>query len=55
MTNIAARFSKTPGSIRHTGRTAIGYDTEDVLKSIGMSDREIEELINGGIIRTRHK
>jgi crotonobetainyl-CoA:carnitine CoA-transferase CaiB-like acyl-CoA transferase len=53
ITNIAPKFSKTPGCIRHTGRTAIGYDTEDVLKSIGMSDQEIGALVESGIIRTR--
>jgi len=44
MANIPAKFSKTPGKIRHTGRTAIGHDTVDILKSLGLSDSEIKEL-----------
>lgn len=55
MTNIAARFSKTPGHIRHTGRTAIGYDTEDILKSIGLNDSEIQDLVEKKVVRTRSK
>jgi crotonobetainyl-CoA:carnitine CoA-transferase CaiB-like acyl-CoA transferase len=45
MVNIPAKFSKTPGKIRHTGRTAIGHDTIDILKSLGLRDSEIKELL----------
>lgn len=45
MANIPAKFSKTPGKIRHTGRTAIGHDTIDILKSLGLCDSEIKELL----------
>ena len=51
MANIPPRFSKTPGKIRHTGRTAIGYDTLEILKTMGMGDNEIEALLEKGIIR----
>jgi crotonobetainyl-CoA:carnitine CoA-transferase CaiB-like acyl-CoA transferase len=53
ITNIPVKFSRTPGKIRHTGRTAIGYDTVEILQGIGMNDREIEDLINQQIIRVR--
>ena len=50
MTNIPVKFSLTPGKIRHSGRTAIGHDTVAILKSIGINDREIEELIDKKIV-----
>lgn len=50
MTNIPVKFSLTPGKIRHSGRTAIGHDTVAILKSIGMNDREIDELIDKKIV-----
>lgn len=55
ITNIPAKFSRTPGKIRHTGRTAIGYDTLEILESIGMSDEEIETLRDKQIIRAPEK
>ena len=51
MGNLPIKFSRTPGEIRHTGRTEIGYDTIEILKSIGMNDEQIEELSKKGIIR----
>jgi crotonobetainyl-CoA:carnitine CoA-transferase CaiB-like acyl-CoA transferase len=51
MANLPVKFSSTPGQIRHTGRTAIGYDTVEILKSIGMSDEQIEELSKKEVIR----
>ena len=50
--NIPVKFSQTPGKIRHTGRNAIGHDTVDILKSIGMNDQDIGELIDKQIVRT---
>lgn len=55
MTNIAPKFSRTPGHIRHTGRTGIGYDTLEILRSIGMSDSEIEELRQKQVIKVVEK
>ncbi len=52
MANIPAKFSKTPGEIRHTGRTAIGHDTVEILKSLGKNDSEIKELEESKIIKT---
>ena len=52
MTNIPVKFSRTPGKIRHPGRTAIGYDSVEILKSIGMNDREIDALIEKQIVKT---
>jgi crotonobetainyl-CoA:carnitine CoA-transferase CaiB-like acyl-CoA transferase len=52
MTNIPAKFSKTPGRIRHTGRMDIGHDTVEILKSLGMNDREIRQLEQQKIIKT---
>ena len=51
ITNIPVKFSRTPGKIRHTGRTAIGYDTIDILQEIGMNKAEIEDLIDRQIVR----
>jgi hypothetical protein len=31
MQNVVPKFSRTPGRVRHTGRTQIGADQEDVL------------------------
>ena len=39
----AARFSKTPATIRHGGR-ALGADTEAVLREIGYTPEEIARL-----------
>ena len=55
MTNIPPKFSRTPGKIRHTGRTAIGHDTQAILQSIGMSDKEIHALHDKGIIKMRQE
>jgi crotonobetainyl-CoA:carnitine CoA-transferase CaiB-like acyl-CoA transferase len=53
MTNIPVRFSLTPGKIRHTGRMAIGHDTVDILREIGMTETDIEDLIDRQIVRAR--
>jgi crotonobetainyl-CoA:carnitine CoA-transferase CaiB-like acyl-CoA transferase len=52
MTNIPVKFSRTPGKIRHPGRTAIGHDTVEILKSIGMTEQEIDALIDKQIVKT---
>jgi len=55
MTNIPVKFSKTPGRIRHTGRTQIGFDSIDILRSVGMSDPEIDQLIEQEIVIDPHR
>ncbi len=55
MANIPPRFSKTPGLIRHPGRAAIGYDTADILREMGMSETEIEKLAEDKIVRVHEK
>ena len=50
MANIPVKFSETPGEIRYPGRTDIGCDSVEILKSIGMSDPQIEELIKKQIV-----
>lgn len=54
MANIPPKFSKTPGKIRHTGRTQIGYDTVEILKEFGFGDK-VEDLKERKIIRTVDK
>jgi formyl-CoA transferase len=51
MANIPPRFSRTPGRIRYSGRTEIGYDTLEILHSIGISESEIRDLCDKDIIR----
>lgn len=51
MANIVPRFSSTPGRIRHTGRTAIGHDTREILRRLGMGADEIASLHARGIVR----
>ena len=51
MTNIPVKFSRTPGRIRHTGRTAIGHDSVEILKSIGIENDEILWLIDKGVVK----
>lgn len=55
MANIPPRFSRTPGRIRHPGRSAIGHDTVEILHDIGMSNSEIQELREKGIIKAPEK
>jgi crotonobetainyl-CoA:carnitine CoA-transferase CaiB-like acyl-CoA transferase len=50
MPNIPVEFSRTPGNIRHPGRTAIGCDSVEILKSIGMNEEQIEQLVKKQIV-----
>ena len=43
MQNVLFGLSATPGTIRHTGRD-LGADTDEVLKEIGLSIEQIEDL-----------
>lgn len=48
--NVVAKFSKTPGKVRHLGPDK-GQHTEEILKDkIKLSDEQIQELKNLGII-----
>lgn len=49
MHNVMWRLSKTPGSIRFTGR-ALGADTDDVLHEIGYDDAAIAEMRADSVI-----
>ena len=48
--NIVPRLSRTPGRIRYTGKSQIGYDTVEILKEIGLQLEEIERLEKKGVI-----
>lgn len=50
MQNVLFRMSKTPGSIRHTGR-ALGADTDQILRNdVGMDPIAIAELRKRGVV-----
>lgn len=49
MHNVMWRMSKTPGSIRFTGRK-LGADTDAILHEIGYGDAEIAELRTSSVI-----
>ena len=53
MAGIPPKFSRTPGKIRHTGRTAIGHDTLEILRSLGFNDYEIKDLQEKRIIKIK--
>lgn len=53
MTGIPPKFTRTPGEIRYTGRTAIGHDTVEILRSAGLNDTQIEDLQTKKIIRVK--
>ena len=49
MPNIMFRLSDTPGEIRHSGR-GHGEDTDDVLREVGLTDAQIADLRDRGIV-----
>ena len=50
MHNLLARFSATPGSIRHTGRP-LGADTDQILiEELGIDPSQVQELRERGIV-----
>jgi crotonobetainyl-CoA:carnitine CoA-transferase CaiB-like acyl-CoA transferase len=49
MQNVLYRMSETPGSIQHTGRE-LGADTDEILKSVGVSAERIAELRERGVV-----
>ena len=49
MHQVFPRLSKTPGKVRHSA-PLLGGDTDDVLKEIGISDKQIDKLRKNKII-----
>ena len=49
MPNIMFRLSDTPGEIRHSGR-GHGEDTDDVLREVGLTDAQIADLRDRGVV-----
>ena len=49
MQNVLFRLSRTPGSIRWTGRPH-GADTDEVLSEVGFSDDDIAALRSSGVV-----
>lgn len=53
MPGVFPKLSKTPGEVRHTGPTAVGQHTAEVLaEEMSLTEDEIAELEQRGIIRT---
>ena len=46
---VVPKLSRTPGSIKHTG-PSIGADTRNVLQDIGLTQEQINTLIEKGIV-----
>ncbi len=50
MHNLLARFSASPGSIRHTGRP-LGADTDQILiEELGLDPSRVQELRDQGTV-----
>jgi len=49
MNNVLFRMSDTPGSIRFTGQSDIGADTDNVLKELGIDADTIDDLRQRGV------
>lgn len=49
MLNVAPKFSRTPGEIRHTG-LELGSGNDDVYRELGLSENDIEKLKEEGVI-----
>lgn len=47
---VVPKLSRTPGSIRHSGPD-LGADTRSILHSMGLSEQQIQELIDKKIVR----
>lgn len=46
---VTARFSRTPGRVRHLGPD-LGADTDELLREIGVDDEEIGRLRQAGVV-----
>lgn len=44
----APRFSRTPSEVSHKA-PEIGADTPAVLRELGFPDREVQQLLEGGV------
>lgn len=51
MVDVLPKFSRSPGKVRHAAPDP-GQHTMDILREIGMTESEIEELAAGGVIAT---
>ncbi len=49
MVDVLPRLSESPGRIRSAAPRP-GQHTREILQELGLADREIQELINGGVI-----
>jgi len=49
MSNVMAKFSRTPGMIKHTG-PAKGQHNAEIYKSLGLSSEGIDQLRRSGVI-----
>lgn len=49
MHNVVPRMSATPGGLRRAA-PAVGADTRDILRELGVSDVEVEELVARGVV-----
>lgn len=49
MNNVVWGMSRTPGSIRHTGR-ALGADTDEILSEAGLTEEQLSDLRERGVI-----
>ncbi|HEX8730986.1 MAG TPA: CoA transferase, partial [Ktedonobacterales bacterium] len=49
LVDVAARFSETPGQVRHTG-PALGSSNAEVYGALGVSEEEQEALRREGVI-----
>jgi formyl-CoA transferase len=49
MAEVEPRLSETPGRIRHPGR-ALGAANDEVYKELGLSDPDLEQLRDEGVI-----
>ncbi len=50
MANVVAKFSRTPGKIKHTGQKKGAHNKEIFENYLGLSTEEIEELRQKGVI-----
>ena len=51
MQNVLFRMGDTPGSIRSTGPSEIGVDTDDVMAEVGVDRERVSELRDRGVLR----
>ncbi len=47
---VVPKLSRTPGRLHQSGG-AVGRDTERVLRELGLSDEQVERLVEAGIVK----